>query len=112
MKLFPAIDNFFGGLISKSFRGRIRHALYNNSLVQCTNFKVTKEGSLETRAGVRFVQTASGTVVKLFTFKIRGREDFVAEISSAYVRLYNLAGNVLVTSGAYIQLNGSFTNGF
>lgn len=110
-KVFPLVDGFYGGKVAKNFLGQVNDPKYNESLIECDNWRISKLGNLVKRSGSQIVKQGTGEFVKLFSMKRRGQEDLVVEVTENNIKVYNINGEQLIESGGDLQVNGNFADG-
>lgn len=93
--------NFNGGEVSPKMYGRADDQKYKSGLAQCINFLCTPQGSVESRAGFRFVREVkdSDTPVRLIPFIFSDSQTMVLEFGVHYIRFHTQAQTLIDGNG-------------
>lgn len=97
-KFFTIQNNFTGGEVSTTVRGRTDLPRYNNSVKTMQNAIVKRQGGFTNRAGLQYVAAGIGTDVRLIPFVVDENNCYMVEISGtigSQIRFYKNGAQIL-----------------
>lgn len=93
-------QSFVSGEIAPEMMGRVEDKGYANGLARCRNFIVRPQGTLDNRAGLRFVAAAKiqDKAVRLIPFTFSTTQTMVLEFGERYIRFHTQAATLLAAN--------------